>query len=130
MRAMVLHQPGQPLVAEERPDPTPGPGEVRIRVLACAVCRTDLHLVDGELPPGGLPRIPGHEIVGCIDMLGPGAEGLRLGQRVGVVASGLRRNARQIDVDHSIDQVRPGGDHGDAVHHHRALALQHVFLVV
>ncbi len=84
MRAMVLHQPGQPLVAEERPDPTPGPGEARIRVLACAVCRTDLHLVDGELPPGGLPRIPGHEIVGCIDMLGPGAEGLRLGQRVGV----------------------------------------------
>nr|WP_252180955.1 zinc-dependent alcohol dehydrogenase family protein [Azospirillum sp. B4] len=68
----------------ERPDPEPGPGEVRIAVRACGVCRTDLHLIDGELPPGGLPRIPGHEIVGVIDRLGAEVLGLSLGQRVGV----------------------------------------------
>jgi propanol-preferring alcohol dehydrogenase len=84
MKAMVLRQPGQPLQLEERPDPVPGPGEVRLRVAACAVCRTDLHVVDGELPGPKLPLVPGHEIVGQVDALGPGVTHLQLGQRVGM----------------------------------------------
>jgi len=84
MHAMVLHSPGQPLCLEERPDPEPGPGEVRLRVEACAVCRTDLHVVDGELPLPRLPIVPGHEIVGVVDRVGAGVDVLRAGQRVGV----------------------------------------------
>ncbi|TAL22780.1 MAG: zinc-binding alcohol dehydrogenase family protein [Aquabacterium sp.] len=84
MQAMVLRQAGQPLVMEERPDPVPGPLQVRVRVEACAVCRTDLHLVDGELPQARLPVVPGHEIVGIVDALGPGVQELHFGQRVGV----------------------------------------------
>jgi propanol-preferring alcohol dehydrogenase len=84
MFAMVLRKIGAPLVMEELPDPTPGPGELRIRVDACGVCRTDLHVVDGELPDPKLPIIPGHEIVGRIDALGPGVEGYQLGMRVGI----------------------------------------------
>ena len=64
MRAMVLHAAGEPLRMEERPDPEPAPGELLVRVEACAVCRTDLHVVDGELPQARLPVVPGHEIVG------------------------------------------------------------------
>ena len=71
MFGMVLHKTGTPLVFEELPDPIPGPGELRVRVEACGVCRTDLHVVDGELPDPKLPIIPGHEIVGRIDALGP-----------------------------------------------------------
>src|SRR4051812_12182420 len=63
MRALVLDSPGKPLRLIERPRPRPGPGQVAIKVLACAVCRTDLHLVQGELPHPKLPIIPGHEIV-------------------------------------------------------------------
>ena len=70
MRAMVLHIPGQPLQREERPIPTPGPHQLLIKVLACGVCRTDLHLVDGELPQAVLPRVPGHEIVGEVTAVG------------------------------------------------------------
>jgi len=84
MKAMVLHQPGQPLRLEERPTPQPGPGEVRLRVAACAVCRTDLHIADGELVPPRLPLVPGHEVVGHVEALGPGVEHLHLGQCVGV----------------------------------------------
>jgi propanol-preferring alcohol dehydrogenase len=84
MKAMVLHAPGQPLQMEQRPDPVPGPGEVRLRIAACAVCRTDLHVVDGELPPPHLPLVPGHEIVGYVDALGPRVDGLHLDQRIGV----------------------------------------------
>jgi propanol-preferring alcohol dehydrogenase len=62
----------------------PGPGEVRLRVLACGVCRTDLHVVDGELPDLGRPVVPGHQVVGVVEALGPGAERLAAGQRVGV----------------------------------------------
>jgi propanol-preferring alcohol dehydrogenase len=65
-------------------DRQPGPGEIRVKVLACGVCRTDLHVVDGELPYPKVPIIPGHEIVGRIDALGTGVEGLRLGERVGI----------------------------------------------
>jgi propanol-preferring alcohol dehydrogenase len=84
MRAMVLRAPRTPLVLEERPDPMPGPGEIRVKVAACAVCRTDLHVVDGDLPPHRAAIVPGHEIVGRIDALGRGVEGLRLGERVGI----------------------------------------------
>jgi len=89
MRAMTLEAVGAALVPRERPDPEPGPGEVRLRVLACAVCRTDLHIVDGELPPVRSPLVPGHEIVGRVEALGPcepgsAAHALAIGQRVGV----------------------------------------------
>lgn len=81
---MVLERIGLPLVWKELPDRQPGPGEVRVRVSACGVCRTDLHVVDGELPDPNLPIIPGHEIVGRIDALGRGVEGLHMGERVGI----------------------------------------------
>jgi len=84
MRAMLLDAPGRPLRPAELPVPEPGPGEVLVRVQACGVCRTDLHLVDGELPDPLLPIVPGHEIVGEVAALGPGVEGLALGRRVGV----------------------------------------------
>lgn len=82
MRAMVLRAIGTPLIQEERPVPTPGPGEVLLRVSACAVCRTDLHIVDGELPDIPLPIVPGHEIVGRVVSCGAGvnlAKDTRLG---------------------------------------------------
>jgi propanol-preferring alcohol dehydrogenase len=84
MQAMELRRIGGPLVLVERPDPVPGPGEVAIRVTACGVCRTDLHVVDGELPDPVLPIVPGHEIVGRVAALGAGVTGFRLGERVGV----------------------------------------------
>lgn len=84
MRAMVLRRSGTLLEAIEMPDPAPGSGEVQIRITACGVCRTDLHLVDGELPEARLPVIPGHEIVGRISGLGERVTGLALGERVGV----------------------------------------------
>ena len=84
MKAMVLKALRTELVPDERPDPVPGLHEVAIRVEACAVCRTDLHVVDGDLPDPVLPIIPGHEIVGRIVALGAGVASLRVGQRVGV----------------------------------------------
>jgi propanol-preferring alcohol dehydrogenase len=84
MKAMVLHRIGELLQLEERAEPIPGPGEVRLRVEACAVCRTDLHVVDGDLPNPRLPIIPGHEIVGIIETVGAGVHDLHLGLRVGV----------------------------------------------
>ena len=84
MYAMVLKQAGERLVREERPDPSPGPGEVVIEVTACGVCRTDLHVVDGELPQTRLPIVPGHEIVGRVSALGAGVTHLQAGERVGV----------------------------------------------
>ncbi|MEW6257402.1 MAG: zinc-dependent alcohol dehydrogenase family protein [Pseudomonadota bacterium] len=84
MRAMILRRPGGPLEPIEMPDPAPGPGEVQIRITACGVCRTDLHLLDAELPQARLPVIPGHEIVGRISGLGARVTGLSLGERVGV----------------------------------------------
>jgi propanol-preferring alcohol dehydrogenase len=84
MRAMVLKALKKPLEWTERPDPQPQAGQVRIAVTACGVCRTDLHVVDGELPSPIVPIIPGHEIVGRIDRIGPGVAGLSLGERVGV----------------------------------------------
>ena len=84
MRAMVLKEPGRPLEEVERSGPAPGPDEVRIRVRACGVCRTDLHIVDGELTEPSLPLIPGHQIVGEVVERGSGVESLEEGQRVGV----------------------------------------------
>ena len=66
MRAMVLERVGEPLLAAELPDPEPGPGQLLVRVHACGVCRTDLHVVDGELPRPKLPLVPGHQVVGEI----------------------------------------------------------------
>ena len=84
MRAMLLRKPGQPLDVSDVSLPAPGPGQVRIRVGACGVCRTDLHVFDGELKHPKLPLVLGHEIVGRIDALGPGANRFRVGDRVGV----------------------------------------------
>jgi propanol-preferring alcohol dehydrogenase len=83
MQAMVLTRLGGGLEWTELPDRHPGPGQIRIKVAACGVCRTDLHVVDGELPHPQVPIIPGHEIVGRIAELGAGVEGLRIGERVG-----------------------------------------------
>ncbi|MCL4187749.1 MAG: zinc-binding alcohol dehydrogenase family protein [Rhodobacteraceae bacterium] len=84
MRAMLLDTPGTPLRAAELALPPPGPGEVALAVEACGVCRTDLHLVDGDLPGPRLPVIPGHEIVGRVTACGPGVAAPAVGARVGV----------------------------------------------
>lgn len=84
MRAMRLHEPGQPLRLETIDRPKARPGEVVLRVLACGVCRTDLHIVDGELAPHRNPVVPGHEVVGEIVELGTGVGDLQIGQRVGI----------------------------------------------
>jgi propanol-preferring alcohol dehydrogenase len=84
MRAMLLRAAGRPLEAAEVPAPEPGPGQVRIAIEACAVCRTDLHVVDGELPDPKLPLVPGHQIVGRVAALGPGPARFAVGARVGV----------------------------------------------
>ena len=84
MNAMVINKIGARLEWMELPDRQPGAGEIRVTVSACGVCRTDLHVVDGELPDPKLPIIPGHEIVGRIDALGTGVEGLSIGERVGI----------------------------------------------
>lgn len=84
MRAMVLRRPGEELVLEERPRPEPGPGQVLVRVRACGVCRTDLHVVDGELTEPHLPIVPGHEVVGTVAKLGAGVERFVINQRVGI----------------------------------------------
>lgn len=84
MHAMVLSRFGSPLELVHRPTPQPGVGQVRVQVLVCAVCRTDLHVVDGELPQSVLPIVPGHEIVGIVDSLGPGVDALHVGQHVGI----------------------------------------------
>ena len=84
MRAMLFEKPDQPLRQAEVATPAPGPGQLLLRVRACAVCRTDLHVVDGELTQPKLPLIPGHEIVGTVEQLGEGVERFKIGDRVGV----------------------------------------------
>ena len=84
MKAMVLTRPGAPLELQETADPVPGAGEVRVKVSACGVCRTDLHVVDGELPDIKYPITPGHEVVGRVDAVGPDVADLKPGNRVGV----------------------------------------------
>lgn len=88
MRAMVFERTApaerHPLVLRDVPVPEPGPGQVRVRVRVCGLCRTDLHVVEGDLPPATRPIIPGHEVVGIVDRLGRGVHGLREGDRVGI----------------------------------------------
>jgi propanol-preferring alcohol dehydrogenase len=88
VRAWVVHEPGAiddgPLALVDRPLPEPGPREVRVAVSVCGVCRTDLHLAEGDLPPHGTDVVPGHEIVGVVDALGPGARRFDIGERIGV----------------------------------------------
>ena len=84
MRAMVYRGDGRPLTLEQRPVPEPGAGEVLVRVSACGVCRTDLHVVDGDLAEPRLPVVPGHEVVGRVAALGAGVERFRAGERVGI----------------------------------------------
>jgi propanol-preferring alcohol dehydrogenase len=81
---MVLEKPGEPLRERELPLPEPGPGQVRLRVAVTGICRTDLHVRDGELPDPKLPLVLGHQIVGVVEKLGSGVDGLELGARVGV----------------------------------------------
>jgi propanol-preferring alcohol dehydrogenase len=84
MRAMQLAAPGEPLQLTARETGTPGLGQILVRVSACGVCRTDLHIVDGELPALGHPVIPGHEIVGRVAALGAGVEAFRIDDRIGI----------------------------------------------
>jgi propanol-preferring alcohol dehydrogenase len=88
VRAWVVERPGPvadgPLRAVTLPDPEPGPGEVRVRVTACGVCRTDLHLAEGDLAPRRPRTVPGHEVVGVVDAIGPGAERFAPGERIGI----------------------------------------------
>ena len=88
MKAWVVRQPAPidrgPLVAVERDVPVPGPGEIRVRVLVCGVCRTDLHLAEGDLAPHGADVVPGHEVVGVVDALGERASRFEVGDRVGI----------------------------------------------
>src|SRR5262252_5726482 len=84
MRAMVLFEPKTDLRQTDMPEPQPASGEILIRVEACAVCRTDLHVIDGELPHPKLPLIPGHEIVGRVVRLGASSSRFVIGDRVGI----------------------------------------------
>ena len=84
MHAMILKKLKTPIEWVELPDQEPGIGEIRVKVSACGVCRSDLHVVDGELPDPKVPIIPGHEIVGRIDAIGAGVDGLQMGERVGI----------------------------------------------
>src|SRR5215472_6401606 len=100
MRAMVLDAPGRALRAAERPAPTPGADDVVLRVEACAVCRTDLHVIDGELPDPALPLVPGHQIVGHVVEVGADVTTPQVGDRVGVPWLAY--------VDGTCDQCRAG----------------------
>ena len=88
MNAMVLRQTADvgksPLELEDLPTPEPGPGDVRVRVRVCGVCRTDLHIIEGDLPPAKRPVIPGHEVVGIVDRVGAGVRAVKEGDRVGL----------------------------------------------
>jgi propanol-preferring alcohol dehydrogenase len=84
MKAMILDAVRTPLRPATLPDPAPGPGQILLRVRACGICRTDLHVVDGELPAPKLPLVPGHQIVGTVAAVGPGATRFAVGRRVGV----------------------------------------------
>src|SRR5437867_442767 len=87
MTAMVLNQLGpiesSPLQRADWVEPLPAPGEVRLRVSCCAICRTDLHIIEGDLPSHRLPLVPGHQIVGVVDRAGEGATRFKIGQRIG-----------------------------------------------
>ena len=100
MQAMMLTGIGSPLAWTELPDRLPGAGQIRVRVTACGVCRTDLRVVDGELRDPQLPIVHGREIVGRIDAIRPGVEGLTLGERVGIPSLGHTCGACPYCVEH------------------------------
>src|SRR6476659_9157417 len=88
MRAMRLDGPApidtSPRIPVDGPDPAPAAGEIRVRVACCGICRTDLHVIEGDLPPVRSPIVPGHQVVGVVDKLGPGAKRFTAGERVGI----------------------------------------------
>jgi propanol-preferring alcohol dehydrogenase len=118
MQAWVVRRPGPidegPLALVERPSPVPGPGEVRVRVSTCGVCRTDLHLAEGDLAPHGPDVVPGHEIVGIVDQLGAGATRFSIGERVGIAwlrhTCGVCRFCRRGDENLCVDPRFTGWD--------------------
>lgn len=131
MHAMVLDEIGpiesSPLRWTEVPDPRPGPGEIRLKVRCCAICRTDLHVVEGDLPRHTLPIIPGHQIVGVIDALGDGCGRLRRGQRVGV--AWLRHTCGTCDFcrtgrENLCEAARFTGYHADGGYAERAIVRE------
>ncbi|MCB1496005.1 MAG: zinc-dependent alcohol dehydrogenase family protein [Bauldia sp.] len=125
MRAMSISRPGERLRLVERDIPVPGPNQVLVRVRACGVCRTDLHLVDGELPLCSYPIIPGHEIVGEIAKLGPGSSGFGIGERVGVpwLASTCRHCRFCLSGEENLcDEARFTGCHVDGGYQDYVLA--------
>jgi alcohol dehydrogenase, propanol-preferring len=97
MKAMIVDEPRpideNPLAALELPEPLPERGEVRLRVLACGVCHTDLHIAEGELPPIRRPIVPGHQIVGAVEQIGSGVNGVEVGDRMGVTWLGYTDNS-------------------------------------
>ena len=118
MQAWVVSRPGPidggPLRRGERPKPEPGPGQVRVRITCCGVCRTDLHLAEGDLPPRRPEVTPGHEIVGTVDSLGPGSGRFALGERIGVPwlgrTDGSCRFCRRGDENLCLDPLFTGWD--------------------
>ncbi len=118
MRAWVVRSPGpgdgSPLALVDRDDPHPGPGEVRVRLSVCGVCRTDLHLVEGDLPPRHPEVVPGHQAVGVVDELGPGTSRLTPGERVGIAwlyrSCGSCRFCRRGDENLCLDPRFTGWD--------------------
>src|SRR5260370_22191633 len=108
MRGGVVHEPGPigggPLRLAERPTPEPGPGQLLIRVVCCGVCRTDLHLAEGDLDPKAPDVTPGHEVVGEVVATGPGAVRFGTGDRVGLawlaVTDGCGRDVKGVQVHH------------------------------
>ncbi len=125
MRAMVLERQGRPLVLRELPDPRPGAGQMVLAVRACAVCRTDLHILDGELDRPKLPLVPGHEIVGRVEEVGDGVEGIARGDRLGVPwlggTCGSCRHCRA-ERENLCDEARFTGYHTDGGYAERAVA--------
>jgi len=124
MHAMVLTELRRDLQWTELPDRQPGPGQVKVKVTACGVCRTDLHVVDGELPNPVLPIIPGHEIVGRVTALGAGVQALRIGERVGIPWLGhtcgvcpycMANNENLCDTPQFTGYTRDGGFASDVI---------------
>ena len=125
MRAMVLDRPGEPLAERALPGPRPGAGEVVLAVVACGVCRTDLHIVDGELAAPRLPLVPGHQIVGVVEAVGPGVGRPEVGERVGVPWLGWACGECgfcRAGQENLCDRARFTGFHLDGGYAERALA--------
>src|SRR5207247_4020047 len=108
MRAMLLDGPRRPLRLADLPEPEPGPGQILIAVTACGVCRTDLHVANGDLPDPKLPLVLGHEIVGTVAALGTGVSRFRVGDHVGVPSLGWTCRARGLCRGSPGDPVRRG----------------------